>query len=186
MNKKIKIDNKELNYNLKRSKRAKRVRIVVNCDASVTVVLPSMIGENFAEKFLREKSDWILKKIEYFKKNKNFSIKKFGKKDYLKNKEKARLMVREKVDYFNEFYDFKFNKIAIRNQKTRWGSCSKKGNLNFNYKLIYLSKKLVNYIIIHELCHLKELNHSEKFWKLVSELVPHYKEIRKELRKVIL
>jgi len=184
MNKKIKIDNKEFRYELKRSARARKMRITVNCDASIVVTLPNIANENFAEKFLREKSDWIFKKVEYFKENKKPLERKHTKRDYLRNKEKARIIIMEKVKYFNKFYDFKFNKISIRNQKTRWGSCSKNRNLNFNYKLVYLPEKLVNYIVIHELCHLKEFNHSEKFWQIVSRLVPNYKEARKELKRI--
>jgi predicted metal-dependent hydrolase len=186
MNRKIQINNKELKYKLKRSVRARKMRITVNCDASVSVTLPSIISESFAEKFLKEKADWVLKKVEYFKNNKNLSVKKYGKRDYLKNNEKARSIILEKVEYFNKFYNFEFNRISIRNQKTRWGSCSKNRNLNFNYKLIYLPEKLANYIIVHELCHLKEFNHSENFWELVSKLNPDYKDIRKELRMTVL
>ncbi|MBU1110417.1 M48 family metallopeptidase [Patescibacteria group bacterium] len=103
-------------------------------------------------------------------------------KDYKEKKEIARKLVKEKVERFNSFYAFKFGRISIRNQRTRWGSCSSKKNLNFNYRIIYLPERLADYIIIHELCHLKELNHTKKFWALVSKTFPDYKSINKELR----
>ena len=104
-------------------------------------------------------------------------------KKYKENKERALLIVKDRIEYFNTFYNFKWNRIVIRNQKTRWGSCSKKGNLNFNYKIALLPPKSADYIIVHELCHLGEFNHSQKFWDLVGETIPDYKAIRKDLRK---
>lgn len=186
MNKKIKINNTDLSYKLKRSARAKKMRITINCDASVVVTLPNIADESFAENFLKERADWILKKVEHFKKNKSSLVSKYGKGDYLRNKEKARKFIKNRVDHLNGFYNFKFNRVSVRNQKTRWGSCSKNNNLNFNYKLIYLPKKLADYIVIHELCHLKEFNHSKNFWDLVSKQAPDYKTFRRELRKTIL
>lgn len=77
---------------------------------------------------------------------------------------------------------FKIGKITIRGQKTRWGSCSTSGNLSFNYNLLRLRKEVIDYVIVHELCHSKEMNHSKKFWKLVEEFCPEYKKLRKELK----
>ena len=87
------------------------------------------------------------------------------------------------MGYFNGVYKFKFNKVNIRNQKTRWGSCSAKGNINFNYKIALLPERLADYIIVHELCHLGEFNHSRKFWDLVVEAIPDHREIRSELKQ---
>lgn len=109
--------------------------------------------------------------------------KKRTSQNYLKYKETARQIVTSRLEYFNVFYGFKYNRIAIRNQKTRWGSCSRKGNLNFNYKIALLPEKARDYIIVHELCHLKEFNHSRNFWNLVAKTVPDYLEIRRNLRK---
>ena len=106
-----------------------------------------------------------------------------SKKHYLKHKEDARVLINERAEYFSVEYGFKYNRISIRNQKTRWGSCSTKGNLNFNYKIFFLSPEMRDYIIVHELCHLKEFNHSSKFWALVEEITPNYREIRKEIKK---
>lgn len=102
--------------------------------------------------------------------------------NYIKYKKQAVVLVRERLEYFNTFYNFKYGRVAIRNQKTRWGSCSKKGNLNFNYKIVLLTPKQADYIIVHELCHLKEFNHSQRFWDLVAKAVPDYKEVRHSLR----
>lgn len=103
---------------------------------------------------------------------------------YLKYKEQARTLIKEKIEVFNKIYEFRYGRIAIRNTKSRWGSCSKNGNLNFNYKIVFLPPKLADYLIVHEMCHLKEFNHSKKFWDLVRKAVPDYKELRKELKNI--
>lgn len=103
--------------------------------------------------------------------------------DYLKYKNQAATLVKNRLEYFNLIYNFKYNRIVIRNQKTRWGSCSRKGNLNFNYKIVLLPPKAADYIIVHELCHLGEFNHSRNFWNLVTQTVPDYKDIRRSLKK---
>lgn len=105
------------------------------------------------------------------------------KKYYLAHKDRALSLVKNRIAHFNQFYNFKFNKINIKNQKTRWGSCSRKGNLNFNYRLALISEKLADYIIVHELCHLGQFNHSKKFWDLVAQTMPDYTEARRELKK---
>lgn len=102
---------------------------------------------------------------------------------YKQHKERARTLVHERLAHFNLHYKFKINKIFIKNQKTRWGSCSSKGNLNFNYKIVLLPPHLSDYIIVHELCHLGQFNHSKAFWSLVEQTVPDWKKRRAELKK---
>ena len=101
----------------------------------------------------------------------------------IKKREQARSFVQNRLKYFNDFYGFKINRIAIKNTSSRWGSCSSKRNLNFNYKIIYLRPVLADYLIVHELCHLGELNHSRRFWALVSKTIPDYVKINKELKR---
>ena len=97
--------------------------------------------------------------------------------------EQARFFVENRISYFNKFYKFEINRIAIKNTSTRWGSCSSKKNLNFNYKIIFLKPELSDYLIVHELCHLGQLNHSKKFWALVFKTIPDYAKINKELKR---
>lgn len=105
-------------------------------------------------------------------------------KHYLDNKEAARKLVLARLHYFNQHYGFTWNRVAIRNQRRCWGSCSALGNLNFSYKLLLLPQHLTDYIIVHELCHLKELNHGQEFWGLVEEIMPDYKERIVELKQI--
>ena len=102
---------------------------------------------------------------------------------YLKYKETARALVNERLAVLNSAYGFKYGRIAIRNTKSRWASCSKKGNLNFNYRVVYLRQDLLDYLLVHELCHLQEFNHSKKFWELVARTIPDYKTLRKQLKE---
>lgn len=182
MKRKIFLHNQEIEYRLRKSKRAKRMRIAVYCDSIVVVTLPYGIKENIVEKYLSAKAAWLLDKISYFKKYGELIFIKGNKIEYRKNKETALNFAEERVNYFNKIYKLKFNKITIKRQKTRWGSCSKKGNLNFNYKILFLPEAMADYIIVHELCHLQEFNHSRKFWNLVAQAAPSYLEIKRELR----
>ncbi len=94
----------------------------------------------------------------------------------------AKEFILERAKFLAEKFGFKFNAVKIRGQKTRWGSCSSNGSLSFNYKLLQFRKEVIDYVIIHELCHTKELNHSPKFWKFVEQFYPDYKQIKKELK----
>lgn len=101
---------------------------------------------------------------------------------YTARKEEARAFVVKTLDVYNAHYGFSIGRITIRNQRSRWGSCSKKGNLNFNFRIIELPEHLAEYIVVHELCHIGEFNHSGAFWDRVAETVPDWKTCRAELR----
>ena len=101
---------------------------------------------------------------------------------YLTHKEQARTLIHERLEYYNQFYKLTYNRVAIRDQRRCWGSCSSKGNLNFSYKLLFLPPCLRDYVILHELCHLRELNHSSQFWETMAEVMPDYKNRATALR----
>lgn len=101
---------------------------------------------------------------------------------YEKSKKAALELVTNRLGYFNKAYNFKYNHISIKRHRSRWGSCSQKGNLNFNYKIVFLPPDVSDYIIVHELCHLQEFNHSRSFWELVAKTIPNHKEIRTKLK----
>lgn len=98
-------------------------------------------------------------------------------------RKKAEEVIRDRLEFFNEQYGFQFNRVSFRNQKTRWGSCSAKRNLNFNWRLIMAPIEVIDYVVVHELCHLQQMNHSAKFWQLVEKAIPDFKERRKWLKK---
>lgn len=95
----------------------------------------------------------------------------------------ARVLFAERVSYWNSSYRFAYGRIAIKEQKSRWGSCSRQGNLNFNWRLLLAPLPVLDYVVVHELCHLKELNHSARFWHLVAVACPTYAANRRWLRE---
>ncbi len=123
-----------------------------------------------------------LLKIKFFRRFKSVPRRRLGRREFLKGKGEALILARKKVVRFNRIYGIKVNKINIKNQKTRWGSCSRQGNLNFNFKILFLPENLQDYIIVHELCHLQEFNHSKNFWRLVAKTIPHWRQAKKELK----
>ncbi|MCF7794913.1 M48 family metallopeptidase [Patescibacteria group bacterium] len=173
---------KPIKYKIKKSYKAKHIRLALYPDKSIIVTKPFLCSQRTVEKFIISKKDWIQKKLQYF--DTLPKKRKFSREHYLKNKELTRKIVESKVDKYSKELGVKYKKISIRNQKTRWGSCSKEANLNFNYKIILLAEHLQDYIIIHELCHLKELNHSKRFWDLVASICPDYKKHRRELKNI--
>ncbi|MGC9602925.1 MAG: SprT family zinc-dependent metalloprotease [Minisyncoccia bacterium] len=183
MEKQITLQNKKVTYTLRKSTRARRMRLAVYCDGSVVVTTPHDLQETTAEKFIKEKTTWLFSKLAFFRQFKGRSIARHSHQDYLNRKEEALAIVQQKVEILAKRYGFRFNRINIKNQRTRWGSCSKKGNLNFNYKVMFLPANAQEYIIAHELCHLKEFNHSKRFWGLVSKIVSNYSKIKSELKK---
>jgi predicted metal-dependent hydrolase len=94
-----------------------------------------------------------------------------------------KLVIAERVKYYSTILNVLPKKITIREQKTRWGSCSARGNINFNWKLIMASLEIIDYVVIHELCHMREMNHSKEFWKLVEGLFPQYKKCKAWLKE---
>ena len=171
-----------ISYTLKLNKRSRHLRLAVGVDCNVTVTAPHYASKKIIENFVLDKSSWIQGRIDHYKTFK--PLIKDSRASYLEQKEIARLLAHKKVIQFNQFYNFKYNKISIKNQKTCWGSCSKRGNLNFNYKIALLPEELADYIVAHEICHLGEFNHSKKFWSLVEKTIPDYEVRIKALKKV--
>ena len=140
MQKEIILKNEKIPYTFRKSRRSRCMRLTIRNDATLVVSVPWRLSEEIAMRFVKEKADWILTKIKHFQ-DKESSLPPATRKDYLKYKKLAREIAEKKLKYFNEFYGFSYGRVSIRNQKTRWGSCSKVGNLNFSYRIIYLSEK---------------------------------------------
>lgn len=104
-----------------------------------------------------------------------------GTKAYRAAQRAARALVHARLAHFNTAYGYRIKRVAIRNTRSRWGSASQKGNLNFTYRILYLPPHLADYVIVHELCHLGAFNHSKEFWTLVERALPDWKRFRKEL-----
>ena len=162
------------------SSRAKRLRIQVRPGGEVVATLPYGISRAVLDKFIVAKTSWIVRAVARMKKVS--SQLKLPRADYRARRSEALRLVKSRIADLNQVYGFKFSSVTIRNQKSRWGSCSRRGNLSFNYRLLLLPPELADYVIVHELCHLQELNHSKKFWALVALAIPDPKKVRRELK----
>lgn len=169
-------------HSFKRSVKAKYLRVSIHPGGEVVVTIPKNTPQEIVEKFLQEKRTWIEQKVNLMSKYQKITRIKLSKKEKLSLKQKARFFIEEKLNIFNVVYKYSWNTISIREQKTRWGSCSRKGDLNFNYRITLLPERLAEYIVVHELCHLGEFNHSSKFWSLVEKTIPDYKQRRIDLK----
>ena len=170
-------------YTVRTQARSRALRIRVTHEGSVVVTKPKYIPNIVVRAFVAKHTPWIEARMAEFRARPVPLLGKLSKRDYAEHKERARARVHELVSGWNTHYAFPINTISIGNQKSRWGSCSSKKNLNFNYKIVFLPEELQNYIVVHELCHLKELNHSERFWNLVAECIPNHVALRATLKQ---
>lgn len=165
----------------------KTVAIQVNSNLSVTVRAPRSVSEKDIEEILKKKEAWISKHIEKIKETKERveaePTEKLTREKVIALAEEALKVIPERVEYFAKVIGVTYGKITIRNQKTRWGSCSSKGNLNFNCLLMLAPPEVLDYVVVHELCHRKQMNHSKAFWSEVEKVLPDYKEARKWLKE---
>lgn len=165
----------------------KTVAVQVNPDLSVTVRAPGRASRKDIERILKEKEDWILKHIELMREKK--AAYDAVEKERLTDGEiralakKALDYIPERAAYFAKRIGVDYGRITIRNQRTRWGSCSSKGNLNFNCLLMLTPAEVIDYVVVHELCHRKEMNHSKAFWNEVEKVLPDYKRYVKWLKE---
>ncbi|MDA3840256.1 MAG: M48 family metallopeptidase [Patescibacteria group bacterium] len=171
-----------IKYKLRRGVKTKRLSISIHSDSRVVVSAPRKLSQGSIDQFLKKKKDWIKKSLDFYKNrvDKLPSIELDSKK-----RKEIELYITAILEEINKLYNFKYTRVFVKNHKSRWGSCSSARNLNFNYRIISLPNHLAEYIIAHELCHLKEMNHSKRFWDLVALSIPNHKERRRELKKII-
>ena len=160
--------------------RRKTIAIQVNSDLSVTVRAPYGVTEKYIEEFLNKNEAWISKRMNEIK-VKRKSVESGNVENVTLDKikilaDRALEIIPARVEYFARIIGVTYGNITIRNQKTRWGSCSSKGNLNFNCLLMLAPPEVLDYVVVHELCHRKQMNHSKAFWTEVEKVFPDYKE----------
>ena len=164
----------------------KTLAIQITANGQVRVRAPKRMSRSVIEDFLTEKESWILKHFlqkEKASENGYFQNQPLTDSERRHYREIARDIFTQKTAYYAQIMGVTYGRISIREQKTRWGSCSSDGNLNFNWRLIFAPEEVLNYIVIHELAHRKEMNHSPAFYKVVSEIMPDYKKQQKWLRE---
>ncbi len=165
-----------------KSKR-KSISIEIKADLRIIVRAPKSMSRKAIEKFIAEKQDWINKGLEKMKARAEAETTepKFTDLEIKTMKKDAKLIIPSRVEYFAKIMGITYNRIAIKSTVTRWGSCSSLKNLNFNCLLVLCPDEIINYVIIHELCHLIEPNHSNRFWAQVEKYCPDYKTYKKWL-----
>lgn len=161
----------------------KTMAIQVNTDLTVTVRAPMRASGKEIERILREKESWIQKSIKKVRERKasyeTKGIEPLSGADMKRLAEQAKAYIPERTAYYAKQAGVNYGRITIRSQKTRWGSCSSKGNLNFNCLLMLTPPEVIDYVVVHELCHRKEMNHSRAFWEEVAKILPEYqKQVR--------
>ena len=167
-----------IHYRLVRSSR-KTISIQIMPNAEVIVRAPNRMPKAAIESFLLEKRDWLEKHLA--KQTPPLSAFTDAQIDALT--QQARSVIPERVAYYAPAVGVTYGRITIRSQRTRWGSCSSRGNLNFNCLLMLAPEKVVDYVVVHELCHRKEMNHSPRFWAEVERILPDYRQSKRWLKE---
>ena len=164
---------------MERSRKATRISVSIQPFKGVRVAVPYGVSFDSARMFVESKADWIKKHL--------------GKMEQLEYRAKvasagtpidrpaARRFLVDRLDFLAKQYGFNYNRVFVRNQKTRWGSCSTKNNINLNVNLVRLPVELIDYTILHELVHTRIKNHSRKFWDQMDMLLGDAKKIDKQL-----
>lgn len=165
-----------------KSKRAKYLNISIRPFKGVRVSVPYGMSFKKAEEIVHEKIGWIEK---HQKRMRQIEVDHHLLKEESEeiDRDNAKNLLIGRLKELAKKNNFSYNKVTIRNQKTRWGSCSLKNNINLNMKLVKLPQELIDYVILHELVHTKIKNHSKRFWDELNKYIPNAKGLDKELRK---
>ena len=174
-----------IEFKVTKSKR-KTISICVHPGGNIEVKAPLSITNKELQKLLEKKAKWMAEKQrdvleKEIQKQKN----NFTEEEIKAYKQKAKRQILQRIEYYSAYIPeaVKINRITIKEQKSRWGSCSSKGNLNFNWRLILAPEAVLDYVVVHEMCHLKYMNHSKAFWSEVERILPDYKDRRKWLKE---
>ncbi len=174
---------KNLPVHIIKSKR-KSISIQLKEDG-IHVRAPKYMTRQEIDAVLNKKSNWIEKHWAIMR-ERNRAVEKlepYTEDDIKVMIEKAKVIIPQKAKYYAPIVGVDYGRITIRNQKTRWGSCSSKGNLNFNCLLMELPDEVIDYIVVHELCHRKEMNHSARFYAEVERVIPEYKRCQRWIKE---
>ena len=161
-------------YTLIRSKR-KSVSIQVDADCNITVRAPMRTSQKEIDKILLEKKAWLEKAI-ISQREKKKGIKEYSEEDIKLLRKKAKEMIPQKVEYYANLMQVNPNSVKINSAKKRYGSCSGENNLNFSLYLMDKEERFIDYVVVHELAHIKHHNHSKDFYKFIEQFMPDYKE----------
>lgn len=162
----------------------------IKADGRVCARMPRGIPSQAVMDFIKERQDWIVQKWFLMEEKRRIREQR-PLPDYVAHPEleaayrkRARTQLEARAAYYAGLMGVTYNRIAIRAARTRWGSCSAQGNLNFHWKLTLMPPEVLDYVVVHELAHRKEMNHSRDFWKIVEQVLPDYQKRRKRLKEL--
>lgn len=186
----ISLDKEEIEVEIIRSKR-RSMAIQIRTDGSVVVRVPMHASDRAIKRFVSAHARWIAdNRGQMFERRKKLADNPYDIPAWeslsAADKKIAKQKIMEHVDYYARRMEIDYGSISMRNQKSRWGSCSSKGNLNFNYRLAYLPEELLDYVVVHELAHRRHMDHSAAFWEEVETYYPSYKKCRQMLNDILL
>ena len=186
----ISLDKEEIEVEIIRSKR-RSMAIQIRTDGSVVVRVPMHASDRAIKRFVSAHARWIAdNRGQMFERRKKLADNSYDIPAWeslsAADKKIAKQKIMEHVDYYARRMEIDYGSISMRNQKSRWGSCSSKGNLNFNYRLAYLPEELLDYVVVHELAHRRHMDHSAAFWEEVETYYPAYKKCRQMLNDILL
>lgn len=171
-----------LQYKIIRSNR-KTVSIEIRRNAEVLVRAPHWCTDRQIDAFVEEKRAWIEKKLHMLEEDQRREQDLLTAEDLRHLKQEAKDDLAKRVEHFAPLVGVDYGSIRVKAQKSRWGSCSAKGNLNFNCLLMLMPQEVRDYVVVHELCHRLEMNHSPRFWAQVERVLPNYRPCRQYLKR---
>lgn len=151
------------------------IAIKIKLSGEIEVRVPMQMTDVQVQIFLQKKEDWLIARQQEIQKQQQ-QTKPLTDAEIQALVKQAAEVLPERVAYFATLIGVTYGRITIRKQKTKWGSCSSKGNLNFNCLIMLMPKEVQDYLVVHELCHRKEMNHSARFWAEVATILPQYQE----------
>lgn len=177
----LEIEDISLPIVLKKTNR-KSMSIQVTPEEQLLIKSPLHVSDKEICRFLQQKTFWIYKQAKRVQKENETRIVR-SEEEVKKLKEEARSVLSHKTFQYANMLGVTYNRIRIGSQKTCWGSCSSKGTISYNWRLILMPEEIQNYVVVHELCHLFEMNHSKRFWEKVASVMPDYVTYRKWLKQ---
>lgn len=165
-----------------KTKRTKRLSISIRPFKGIRVAVPYRLSFKKALAYFKTNLDWAHKNLAAMRKVEQEHVTTVSAGPRF-NKARARAAITERINYLAGKHGFDYNRLFIRNQKTRWGSCSEKNNINLNINLVRLTDELMDYVILHELVHLKIKNHQKAFWDELNQYVGDAKALDKKLKE---
>ena len=169
-----------MEYELIRSRR-RTLALQLKPDGTVLVRAPLHLSKRQIEAFLLEQRDWIERRQQRLAALPKAD--KLSEEELAELKKRARRVFLARTAYFAPVVGVSYSRISIRSQRTKWGSCSARGGLNFNCLLLLAPAEVLDYVVVHELCHRLEMNHSPRFWAEVERVLPDYAASRRWLRQ---